>query len=94
MARLNVPNEWVIPTAQDISVSLERALLSTEKRRNKESQIVFGLIQVDDYSQLVERSHSEHDVQKLKLEIHRLFLDYAGCLDGHLTASAATSTCL
>ncbi|MFM1654162.1 hypothetical protein ACI7RC_18980 [Brevibacillus sp. B_LB10_24] len=86
LTRRNVPNEWVIPTAQDISVSLERALLSTEKRRNKESQIVFGLIQIDDYNQLLERSHSEHDVQKVKLEIHRLFLDYAGCLDGHLTS--------
>ncbi|TRY27518.1 hypothetical protein FOI68_03945 [Brevibacillus sp. LEMMJ03] len=83
---LGIPNEWVTPTVQDITVSLERALLSTEKRRNKESQIVFGLIQIDGYTQWVERSTSEYDVQKRKLEIHRMFLDYVGCLDGYLTS--------
>lgn len=85
LTRLQIPNDWVVPTVQDISVALERALLSTEKRRNKDSQIVFGLIQIDDFSQLLERSSSEHAVQRWKLEIQRLLLDYVGCLDGHLT---------
>jgi hypothetical protein len=82
---LGIQNEWVIPTIQDIIISLERALLSTETRRNKESQIVMGMIHINDFNALVERSHSEHEVQKLKLEIHRTFLDYVKCLDGHLT---------
>lgn len=83
---LGIPNEWVTPTIQDITVSLERALLSTEKRRDKESQIVVGLIQIDDYNQLVGLSPSEFDVQKLKLEIHRMLLDYVGYLEGYLTS--------
>lgn len=82
---LGIQNEWVIPTIQDIIISLERALLSTETRRNKESQIVMGMIHINDFNTLVERSHSEHEVQKLKLEIHRKFLDYVKSLDGHLT---------
>jgi len=86
LTRLSIPNDWVVPTAQDISVSLERALLSTEKRRNKDSQIVFGIIQIDDYRELLEKSTSEHDVQRLKLEIQRMFLDYVGCLEGHLSS--------
>ncbi|MFP7298115.1 hypothetical protein [Neobacillus niacini] len=85
LTELNIPNEWVIPTQQDIVVSLERALLSTEKRRNKESQIVFGIISIDKFSQLIHQKSSEHEVQKLKLDIYRLFLDYVECLDGHLT---------
>jgi hypothetical protein len=40
---LGIQNKWVIPTIQDIIISLERALLSTETRRNKESQIVMGI---------------------------------------------------
>lgn len=86
LTRLNIPNDWVVPTVQDITVSLERALLSTEKRRNKDSQIVFGLIQIDDYRQLLEKSTSEHGIQRWKLEIQRMFLDYVGCLEGHLTS--------
>jgi c-di-AMP phosphodiesterase-like protein len=45
----------------------------------------WGLIHINDFNALVERSHSEHEVQKLKLEIHRTFLDYVKSLDGHLT---------
>src|SRR5699024_7955115 len=39
--KLKIPNELTTPTHQDLIVSLERALLSTETRRNKESQVVF-----------------------------------------------------
>jgi len=86
LTSLGIPNEWVTPTVQDITVSLERALLSTEKRRNKELQIVVGLIQINDYSQLVQGSTSEYDVQRLRLEIHKMLLDYVACLEGYLTS--------
>lgn len=85
LTAFNIPNEWVLPTQQDIIVSLERALLSTETRRSKESQIVVGLINIDQFNRLVESSSSEHEVQKLKLDIHRVFLDYVKSLEGHLT---------
>ena len=64
---------------------MERALLATETRRNKESQIVVGLINIDDFRQVIDRFHSEHDVQQLKLDLHKMFLDYIKQLDGHLT---------
>lgn len=80
-----IPHEWVTPTEQDMIVSLERALLSTETRRNKESQIVFGLINIDDFKKVAERYTSEHDVQLLKLNIQQMLLDYIKQLDGHLT---------
>lgn len=85
LTALHIPNEWVTPTQQDMIISLERALLASETRRNKESQIVLGLINVDDFRGAVTRFTSEHDVQMLKLNIQQILLDYIKQLDGHLT---------
>ena len=85
LTKLGVPNEWMVPTEQDIIVSLERALLATETRRSKESQMVIGLINIDNFSRTAERQESEHEVQRLKLDIQRVLLGYAESLDGHFT---------
>jgi hypothetical protein len=86
LTKLRVSNEWLVPSDQDIIVTLERALLSTESRRGKESQIVVGMINVDDFGKLVLKRNNEHEVQKLKLDIHRMVLGYVESLDGYLTA--------
>jgi len=86
LSEMGVPNEWILPTEQDIIVALERALLSTESRRNKESQIVVGLIDVDGFRKAADLRRSEHDVQRLKLDIYRMMLEYAETLEGHLTS--------
>lgn len=83
LSQLQIPNEWLLPSDQDIIVTLERALLSTESRRSKESQIVVGMIKVDDFGKLVMQRHNEHEVQKLKLDIHRMVLGYVESLDGY-----------
>lgn len=84
LSALHVPHEWVTPTQQDMIVSLERALLATNTRRNKESQIVFGLINIDNFKGITVKYSSEHDVQLLKLNIQQMLLDYIKLLDGHL----------
>lgn len=86
LSDVQAANEWLIPSDQDMAVTLERALLSTESRRNKESQIVVGMIKVDDFGKLVMKRNNEHEVQKLKLDIHRMVLDYVESLDGCLTS--------
>ncbi|WP_019006950.1 hypothetical protein [Cohnella laeviribosi] len=83
--RLNIPNAFLIPTEQDITVALERALLATETRRSKESQVVFGFVNVDDFGKVAGTKSSEHEVQRLKLDVHRTLLGYVESLDGHLT---------
>lgn len=80
-----VPYEPMHPTDQDIVGALERALLATETRRSKEAQIVVGMIHVDNFEKLAEQRSSEHEVQKLKLDIHRLVLDYVESLDGFMS---------
>lgn len=86
LTALQIANEWLVPSEQDMIVALERALLSTESRRGKESQIVVGMIQVDDFNKLAMNKSSEHEVQKLKLDIHRIVLGYVESLDGYLAA--------
>ncbi|MBP1960939.1 GTP cyclohydrolase IIa [Paenibacillus aceris] len=85
LTECRIPNEWIVPTTQDIVVALERALLSTDARKSKESQIVVGLINVDGFGKIIDRHNSEHEIQKLKLDIHRILLDYVDSLRGHLT---------
>ncbi|MFD2333232.1 hypothetical protein ACFSR7_28575 [Cohnella sp. GCM10020058] len=85
LTRLNIPHARLLPSDDDIIVTLERALLSTESRKGKESQIVVGMVTVDEFGKLVQRSASEHEIQKLKLDIHRMVLDYVESLDGYLT---------
>ncbi|WNQ10373.1 hypothetical protein MJA45_22540 [Paenibacillus aurantius] len=80
-----VPHEWVVPTDSNIVVALERALLSTETRRSKEAQIVVGMVNVDDFSKQIRLRSSEHDIQRFKLDIHRMLIDYAESLEGYLT---------
>lgn len=86
LGQCSIENEIIAASDQDIIVTLERALLSTESRRGKESQIVVGMINVDDFGKLAMKRSSEHEVQKLKLDIHRMLLHYVEQLDGYLTA--------
>jgi hypothetical protein len=84
--RHQIINEWIVPTEHDMIVALERALLSTETRRSKESQIVIGLINIDDFGRLAAQKASEHDVQRFKLDIQRIILGYVESLNGYLTS--------
>lgn len=86
LTRRGVPTEWLMPTEQDVIVALERALLSTESRRSKEAQVVVGLIHVSGFRKLADNRRTEHEVQRLKLDIHRMMLEYVETLEGHLTA--------
>ncbi|MFL1675729.1 helix-turn-helix domain-containing protein [Paenibacillus dendritiformis] len=89
LAREGIPCEWIVPTEQDIIVTLERALLSTEWRRNKEGQVVVGLIRTDGIDRLAERQVSEHEIQRLKQDVHHLILSFVKHLDGHITQQSS-----
>ena len=85
LSELGIPNRLIGPSNQDIIVSLERALLSTESRKNKEAQIVVGIINIDDFEKLAMKQMNEHEVQLMKLDIQRMVLSYVESLDGYLT---------
>jgi hypothetical protein len=44
------------------------------------------MINVDEFGKLVMQRGSEHEIQKLKLDIHRMVLGYVESLDGYLTS--------
>ncbi len=81
----NIPAHWILPTQEDIVNALERALLSTKTRRNRESQIVFGIIKINDYDQHIAKQTSESDIQRLNLKLNSLLLNYIDRLEGYLT---------
>lgn len=85
LAELGIPACWMAPSDQDIIVALERALLSTQSRKNKEAQIVVGIINIDDFEKRIVHSVNEHEVQMLKLDIQRAVLRYVESLDGYFT---------
>ena len=76
---------WLTPSSEDIIVTLERALLSTESRKNKEAQIVVGIMNVDNFEKLAMKKKNEHEVQLLKLDIQRTILSYVESLDGYMS---------
>ena len=80
-----IPNEWLRPTEEDIIVTLERALLSTEQRKKKESQFVFGIIQLENVDQIKRKSVSEQHIQRLFIEVQKSILDFVEIIEGHLT---------
>jgi len=86
LSALGIPCVWATPSDYDIIVSLERALLSTETRKMRESQIVVAFILVDHFDKLENRQSSEHELQRLKLDVYRHLLDYADSMQGYLTS--------
>lgn len=85
LTKKGIPNQWIIPTEEDIIVTLERALLSTEQRRKLESQIVFGILHIDNLEELKRWSISEQHIQRLHLDIQKTILDFVEILEGYMT---------
>lgn len=47
LSEMNIINEWLKPTDQDIIVAIERMLLATNQRKQKEMQIIVGRIFIE-----------------------------------------------
>lgn len=80
-----VPHALLVPSESNLVVALERALLSTETRKSKEAQIAVGLIHLDRMDLLFAKLGSEHEVQRMRLDLYRHLLDYVVSLDGSLS---------
>ncbi len=84
LSELGIMNEWLKPTEEDTIVILERLLLSTTQRKQKETQIVFGRIYVD-HSALVKDFATEKQLQKRFHDIYKSLLNFAEQFDAYLT---------
>lgn len=77
LKELSIPNYLINPSKNDIIVGLERALLSAESRKNKESQVLMGIFSVINNNKIM--------CDKSQIEVERVFNEYAKELDAHIS---------
>ena len=78
-------DSWrVLPDEAAIREALSRALLEGRALRSKEAELVITLVSVDNFEDVVRTSGSEYSVQKARLELHRLLLEYAERMEASL----------
>ncbi len=85
-----IVNQWIVPTVDDIVNTLERALLSTEKRRNQEAQMVCGIIRIENKMCAEGKNNASNPSARLDKQIQRRLLDYIEQFDGHLTSVSSS----
>lgn len=68
----NIECRYLIPTKQELIVAFERVLLASKGRQNKESQIVYGLIQ---FESIVKQEQSK---------VEQILQQFTQQMDGHL----------
>ncbi|MCH7323091.1 transcriptional regulator [Solibacillus sp. MA9] len=69
---LNLASDYLIPTKQEMIVAFERVLLASKSRQNKETQIVYGIIQFE--------AIASQDYSKVK----QILQQFSQQMDGHL----------
>lgn len=68
----NIECRYLIPTKQEMIVAFERVLLASKGRQNKESQIVYGIIQFEPFTKQVQS------------KVEQILHYFTQQLDGHL----------
>jgi len=76
----------VLPDESAIREGLSRAVIEGRALRSKDAELVITLISVDNLDEVVRTSGSEYGVQRTRLELHRLLLDYAEKMEASLQA--------
>ncbi|MFJ7970200.1 GTP cyclohydrolase IIa [Psychrobacillus sp. NPDC096389] len=82
----NITNEWLKPSEEDTIVVIERMLLATNQRKQKEMQIILGRIFIENSAVKMNEFMTEHQVQKRNHDIYRMLLHFAEQMNGYLTA--------
>lgn len=86
----NIVNEWLKPSEEDIIVAIERMLLGTTQRKQKEMQIIVGRIFIENLTMLASEFMTEQQIQKRNHTTYRMLLHFAEQMNGYLTALSST----
>ena len=86
LTKNNIMNEWLKPSEEDIIVAIERMLLGTNQRKQKEMQIIIGRIFIENSTTTMNEFMTEQQVQKRNHSIYRMLLHFAEQMNGYLTA--------
>jgi len=76
----------VIPDEAAMREGLSRAVIEGRALRSREAELVITLIKVDNFDEVLRTTGSEYGVQRTKLELHKLLLDYAERMEASLQA--------
>lgn len=90
LANNNIVNEWLKPSEEDIIVAIERMLLGTNQRKQKEMQIIIGRIFIEKTTTLNPDFMTEQQIQKRNHSTYRMLLHFAEQMSGYLTALSST----
>lgn len=86
----HIVNEWLKPSEEDIIVAIERMLLGTNQRKQKEMQIIIGRILIENSTSPTTDFMTEQQIQKKNHTTYRLLLHFAEQMSGYLTALSST----
>lgn len=80
-----IHTSWLKPSEDDITVILERILLTMKKRIELESQVVIGRMIIESHSKLAKQYATEQQIQKRNAEVYRLLLARTEEMEAYLT---------
>ncbi|WP_245339238.1 transcriptional regulator [Paenibacillus shirakamiensis] len=76
LQKLGLPVYRVVPTGSAIRDGLNRALLERKSLSFSSSQIAVGIINIDNFLQLTKEASSEYEIQRKKLILQQILLDF------------------
>lgn len=79
-----IPAIRITMTKSAIIASLEKLMFFGQSIRNKDNHIVVGIASVDQFEEVAAQMGSEHQVQRIKLELQKVILRFVEEIDGYL----------
>jgi len=76
LQKKGIPIKRILPTRFSIKQSLELLLLKLKTHSSQFAQISIGIVNIDNFRKVTREKPSEYQIQKIKLEVYKLLLDY------------------
>jgi len=73
---LGLPAYRLKPTKTAIREAFQLAILEAKALRNKATQATIGILNIDNFSEWASTTKSEYEIQKAKLRLHEIVLEY------------------
>ncbi|MDK2823426.1 MAG: hypothetical protein PWQ67_2034 [Clostridia bacterium] len=71
-----IPIKRILPTNYSIKQALDILVLKTKSDLSQSAQISIGIVNIDNFKKIIKERPSEYQLQKIKLSLHKLLLDY------------------
>jgi GGDEF domain-containing protein len=82
---LGLPAYRLKPTKAAIRETFQLAILEAKALRNKATQATIGILNIDNFSEWASAAKSEYEIQKAKLRLHQIVLEYVESVQASMT---------